>query len=72
MPPWIGSSCRARPGITTATTVLTLALLLSAGRPVPVNDLWIAAATIDAGAHLLTYDHDFGRIGGLNATILTA
>jgi len=37
VPPWIRSSCRARPGITTATTVLTLALLLGAGRPVPVT-----------------------------------
>lgn len=41
-----------------------------AGRPVPVNDLWIAATAIDAGAHLVTSDQDFGRIAGLDCTVL--
>ena len=40
------------------------------GRPVPVNDLWIAAATVDCGGHLVTYDQDFGRIAALDCTIL--
>lgn len=41
-----------------------------AGRPVPANDLWIAAATIDCGGHLVTFDQDFGRIDGLDCTVL--
>jgi len=40
------------------------------GRPVPVNDMWIAASAIDSGGHLLTFDKDFGRIEGLDCTIL--
>lgn len=43
-----------------------------AGRPVPMNDLWIAATAIDAGAHLVSYDQDFARIAGLDCTILRA
>jgi len=43
-----------------------------AGLPVPVNDLWIAAATIDCGGHLVTFDKDFGRIAGLDCTVLTS
>jgi tRNA(fMet)-specific endonuclease VapC len=42
------------------------------GRAVPVNDMWIAAAAIDNGGHLLTFDKDFGRIEGLDCTILNA
>lgn len=40
------------------------------GRPVPVNDMWIAASAIDGGAHLVTFDKDFGRIEALDCTIL--
>ena len=40
------------------------------GRPVPVNDMWIAAAAIDSGGHLVTFDKDFGRIEALDCTIL--
>ncbi|HEX7840663.1 MAG TPA: type II toxin-antitoxin system VapC family toxin [Kofleriaceae bacterium] len=43
--------------------------LRAAGTPIPVNDIWIAAATIDAGAELLTFDSDFGRIARLDRTI---
>ena len=43
--------------------------LRRAGTPIPVNDIWIAAATIDAGAHLLTFDSDFDRIAQLDRTI---
>jgi predicted nucleic acid-binding protein len=45
--------------------------LRKAGTPIPVNDIWIAAATIDAGAELLTFDSDFDRIARLERTILT-
>lgn len=41
-----------------------------AGTSVPVNDIWIAAAAIDAGAELLTFDSDFQRIARLERTIL--
>jgi tRNA(fMet)-specific endonuclease VapC len=40
------------------------------GRPVPVNDMWIAASAIDCGGHLVTFDKDFGRVEGLDCTIL--
>jgi tRNA(fMet)-specific endonuclease VapC len=43
--------------------------LRRAGTPIPVNDIWIAAATIDAGAHLLSFDSDFDRITRLERTI---
>lgn len=42
-----------------------------AGRPVPANDMWIAAATIDCGGHLVTFYHDFARIDGLECTVLS-
>jgi tRNA(fMet)-specific endonuclease VapC len=46
--------------------------LREAGTPIPVNDIWIAAATIDAGAHLVTFDADFERIERLEQTVLVA
>ena len=42
------------------------AALKSAGTPLPVNDVWIAAATIDCGGTLLTFDRDFNRIRGMD------
>lgn len=44
--------------------------LRSAGTPIPVNDIWIAAATLDAGAELVTFDTGFQRIARLERTIL--
>jgi predicted nucleic acid-binding protein len=41
-----------------------------AGTPIPVNDIWIAAAAIDAGAEVVTFDSDFERIARLDRTIL--
>ena len=46
------------------------AALRRAGTPIPVNDIWIAASALDRGAHLLTFDDDFGRVAGLDCTIL--
>lgn len=46
------------------------ARLRRAGTPIPVNDIWIAAATIDSGAHLLTFDRDFRHVEGLDYTLL--
>jgi predicted nucleic acid-binding protein len=48
------------------------ARLKRAGTPLPVNDIWIAAATLAAGATLLTFDHDFERIDGLDVIVLAA
>lgn len=44
--------------------------LRAAGTPLPVNDIWIAAATLDCGGHLLTLDRDFARIDNLSSTVL--
>ena len=44
--------------------------LRRAGTPIPTNDVWIAAATLDCGGHLLTFDEDFRRIPSLDCTIL--
>jgi tRNA(fMet)-specific endonuclease VapC len=46
------------------------AMLRRAGTPLPVNDIWIAAATLDSAGHLLTFDQDFRRVPSLRATIL--
>lgn len=35
------------------------------GTPVPINDVWIAACAIEAGAILVTYDKHFLKISGL-------
>lgn len=46
--------------------------LKRAGTPLPVNDIWIAAATFDCGGTLLTFDRDFERIAGLDRMTLVA
>jgi tRNA(fMet)-specific endonuclease VapC len=48
------------------------AQLRRAGTPIPVNDIWIAAATLDRGGHLLTFDQHFRQIQGLDLTLLKA
>lgn len=42
------------------------ASLRRAGTPLPVNDIWIAATTLDCGGTLLTFDRDFARVPGLD------
>jgi tRNA(fMet)-specific endonuclease VapC len=46
------------------------AQLRRAGTPIPVNDIWIAAVTLDCGARLLTFDRDFARVEGLEPVLL--
>ncbi|MCJ7587018.1 MAG: type II toxin-antitoxin system VapC family toxin [Candidatus Aminicenantes bacterium] len=41
------------------------AVLRHAGRPIPINDVWIAAHALDAGAVLVTYDFHFQAVPGL-------
>jgi tRNA(fMet)-specific endonuclease VapC len=35
------------------------------GRPIPTNDLWLAASAMQHGLALATYDDHFNSIGGL-------
>jgi tRNA(fMet)-specific endonuclease VapC len=35
------------------------------GTPVPTNDIWIAAAALETGSRLITYDSHFNCIPGL-------
>jgi len=43
-----------------------------AGTPIPINDVWIAASTVECSGHLVTFDHDFRRVPGLEYTLLDA
>lgn len=55
-------------GIETADFyALTYAALRRQGRPIPTNDLWIAASCLEHGAALLTLDGHFGHVGGLRS-----
>jgi tRNA(fMet)-specific endonuclease VapC len=46
------------------------AALRRAARPIPVNDMWIAATTMTSGACLLTFDRDFVHVAGLDYLLL--
>lgn len=46
--------------------------LRRAGTPIPINDVWIAASTLDCGGHLLTFDEHFDSIAALDRTVLPA
>jgi len=35
------------------------------GKPIPINDVWIAAQAIEAGAKLVTFDAHFESVSGL-------
>ena len=39
------------------------------GNPIPTNDIWIAAQTMEHGAELITSDEHFERINGLVYTL---
>ena len=39
------------------------------GTPIPTNDIWIAAQTMEHGAELITSDQHFERVSGLIYTI---
>jgi tRNA(fMet)-specific endonuclease VapC len=43
--------------------------LRSAGTPIPTNDIWVAAQTMEHGAELITSDTHFEKISGLVYTI---
>lgn len=46
---------------------LVYAALRRKGQPIPTNDLWIAASSLEHGASLLTLDAHFQHIDGLRA-----
>jgi tRNA(fMet)-specific endonuclease VapC len=46
------------------------ARLRQAGTPIPTNDIWIAAAAIDTGGQLVTFDGHFQQVPGLECTLL--
>jgi len=39
--------------------------LKTAGKPIPINDLWIASQAVESGAFVITYDAHFSSIPGL-------
>jgi predicted nucleic acid-binding protein len=48
------------------------AALRRAGTPISTNDIWIAAAALDCGGRLLTFDRDFAQIIALDCRVLEA
>lgn len=60
----------------TAATVRHYARIFAglrrAGTPIPINDVWIAAATMECNGHLLTFDGDYRHIANLDHTLLEA
>ena len=55
---------------TTAHYARIFARLREAGTPIPINDVWIAATTMECNGHLLTFDGDFSRVEGLDQSTL--
>jgi tRNA(fMet)-specific endonuclease VapC len=39
--------------------------LRTAGTPIPINDVWIAAHATESGSHLVTYDSHFNSVAGI-------
>jgi len=60
----------------TAQTALHYARIFTAlrraGTPIPINDVWIAAATEESRGRLLTFDRDYCRIATLDHILLDA
>ncbi len=40
-------------------------ILRNKGRPIPINDVWIAASCMEHGARILSFDAHFDEIDGL-------
>ena len=51
--------------ITADNYALIYAALRRKGKPIPTNDLWIAASALEHGAGLLTLDAHFAEVDGL-------
>ena len=48
------------------------ASLRAKGRPIPTNDIWIAAQVMETGAELVSADEHFNQIDGIAWTRVTA
>lgn len=46
------------------------ATLRARGRPIPTNDIWVAAHAMETGAELLSFDSHFEAVDGLAWTAL--
>lgn len=46
--------------------------LRRAGTPIPMNDVWIAAATMECRGCLLTFDRDYCHVADLDYALLDA
>ena len=46
------------------------AALRQKGRPIPTNDIWIAAHAMESGAELLSFDRHFEEVEGITWTQL--
>ena len=63
----------AQPGIETIAVTTDIAerygrlvcQLTHQGTPIPTNDIWIAAAALETGTRLVSYDAHFANIPGL-------
>ena len=44
--------------------------LRESGRPLPTNDIWIAATAVRTGAAVLTFDRHFREIGRVGSIVL--
>ena len=52
--------------LTTADRYARITTALRArGRPIPTNDIWIAAHTMETGADLVSFDRHFDHVDGL-------
>lgn len=60
----------AKVGRTTSDRYSRIAVRLKQkGTPIPTNDIWIAAQTMEHGVELLTTDHHFNIVDGLVCTV---
>lgn len=60
--------------ITSVTSVHYSALwwqLRKKGKPIPSNDLWIAASAMETASMVLTFDRDFLHISGLQVKLIS-
>ena len=68
----LASFC-AQPGVVVVDTTATMAeryaavvtALKKSGKPIPTNDIWIAAAALEHGGRIVAYDDHFNQVPGL-------
>ena len=59
-------------GMTTADRYSRIATALRAkGRPIPTNDMWIAAHAMETGAELVSADKHFEQVDGIALTAIS-